>query len=140
MRSPLAPRMTTVSDSIPSYWFVWYIHTPTLLIESHGLRQWYSRVQACAQYSLQEDSWDLYCHKPAQESKPDLSPCRGGTIGALYARRAEHHTWRRARSRNVTGAPISARSARYSAVQRPAKSRMTNGGGSARVPSQAHVK
>src|SRR5712691_805699 len=28
MRSPLAPRMTTVSDSIPSYWFVWYIHTP----------------------------------------------------------------------------------------------------------------
>src|SRR6266571_2281853 len=28
MRSPLAPRMMTVSDSMPSYWFVWYIHTP----------------------------------------------------------------------------------------------------------------
>src|SRR5919206_1051445 len=28
MRSPLAPRMMTVSASIPSYWFVWYIHTP----------------------------------------------------------------------------------------------------------------
>src|SRR3989442_6609181 len=28
MISPLAPRMMTVSDSMPSYWFVWYIHTP----------------------------------------------------------------------------------------------------------------
>src|SRR5215510_6792344 len=127
MISPLSPRMTTVSHSTPSYWFVWYIHTPTLLIESHGLRQWYSRVQACAQYSLQEDSRGRYCHKPAQESKPDLSRCRGETIGALYAMRAECHTWRRARSRNVARAPISSRSARYSAVQRPARARMTNG-------------
>src|SRR5215510_8227354 len=140
MRSPLAPRMTTVSDSMPSYWFVWYIHTPTLLIESHGLSQWYSRVQACAQYSIQGDSRCLYCHKPAQESKLDLYPSRGGNIGALHAMSAERHAWRRACSRNVAGAPISARSARYSAVQRPARSRMTNGGGSVRVPSQAHVK
>src|SRR5262245_61993451 len=28
MISLLAPRMMTVSDSMPSYWFVWYIHTP----------------------------------------------------------------------------------------------------------------
>src|SRR2546430_13162757 len=46
MRSPLAPRMTTVSDSRPSYMFVWYIHTPSCFREIvMSFSRWYLRVQ-----------------------------------------------------------------------------------------------
>ena len=64
---------------------------------------------------------------------------RGSGAGHTYCERSRHPS-RRARSRNAAGAPIAARRVRYSAVQRPARSRMTSGGGSARAPSQAQVK
>src|SRR5262249_28821141 len=132
--------MMTVSDSMPSYWFVWYIHTPhcsdreswlePMVLACPGLRSiWYTGGRA-----------GLYCHKPAQESKSDLYPSGSENIGALHATSAAHHARRRARSRNAAEAPISARRARYSAVQRPVRSRMTSGGRSVRAPSQAHVK
>src|SRR5262245_30733284 len=140
MRSPLAPRMMTVSDSMPSYWFVWYIHTP----HSSDRESWLEpMVRACPTLgSIQPlgNTQGLYCHKRVQESKPDLYPAGERHIGALYALSANRYTGRRARSRNAAGAPISARRARYSVVQRPARSRMTSGGRSVRVPSQAHVK
>src|SRR5438132_7474386 len=115
MRSPLAPRMMTVSDSIPSYWFVWYICTPHVSDRESLLEPMVRVCPGLRSIRHTGDTQGLYCHKPAQESKSDLCPSGGGHMGVLHAMSAARHTWRRARARNVAGAPISARRARYSA-------------------------
>src|SRR5215831_12560921 len=130
MLSPLAPRMMTVSASIPSYMFVWYIGTPLLQVQS-------DRYGHCCWCDQAEDTARrVYWHKPVQESKPDCI-C---IVGEEVSPRAQVHAVCRARCKNAAGAPISSRRARYSVVQRPCRSRMTSGGGSARGPSQAQVK
>src|SRR5262249_1317891 len=65
MLSPLAPRMMTVSDSMPSYMFVWYIGTPLLQVQSDRYGHYYLCDQA------EDTAWRVYWHKLAQESKPD---------------------------------------------------------------------
>src|SRR5438132_2862849 len=74
MRSPLAPRMMTVSASIPSYWFVWYIHTPHASARESLVEPMVLACPGLRCIRQPGDTQDLYCHKPAQESKPDLFP------------------------------------------------------------------
>src|SRR6266571_5999096 len=74
MLSPLAPRMMTVSDSRPSYMLVWYIATPLLQVHSDRCGHRYLCDQA------EETAWRVYCHKLAQESKPDYIHTTGADV------------------------------------------------------------
>src|SRR5215831_19154758 len=74
MLSPLAPRMMTVSDSMPSYMFVWYIGTPLLQVQSNRCGHYYLCDQA------EDTAWRVYWHKLAQESKPDCIRTAGNEV------------------------------------------------------------
>src|SRR6266852_5062018 len=103
MRSPLAPRMTTVSDSMPSYWFVWYIHTP----HSSDRESWLEpMVLACpvlpALHAAYRGTRRAYIatnlHK--NQSQICILPVVGTSVH-YNAISAARHLRRRARSRNA---------------------------------------
>src|SRR5262245_26545317 len=83
MLSPLAPRMMTVSDSRSSYMLVWYIGTPLLQVQSDRCGH------PCLCDQAEETAWRVYCHKLAQESKPDYIHTVGAEV--LAACRGSYH-------------------------------------------------
>src|SRR6266568_7930861 len=130
MLSPLAPRMMTVSDSRPSYMLVWYIATPLLQVHSDRCGHRYLCDQA------EETAWRVYCHKLAQESKPDYIHTTGADVfpACQGSCRVSRPLQKRRRGPHLL--------TQGEVFRRPASLPVADDqrGGSVRVPSQAQVK